>query len=84
MERRKIYLLAAALLIAAMPLWANVCIEVYQATPECTEGCITAAQMAVLLNITLQEASDCLEALAFNGRVDHCTPSGGGSGYCRS
>jgi hypothetical protein len=79
MERRKIYLLAAALLIAAMPLWANVCIEVYQASPECTEGCITAAQMAVLLNITLMEATTCLEELAFNGRLEHC----GSNGYCR-
>lgn len=83
MIRRKLFMLAGVLVLTAMPLMANVCIEVYQDTPECTEGCITAAQMAALINITLQEASDCLEALAFNGRVDHCTPSGGGTGYCR-
>ena len=87
MDRRKIFLLAAlaalVTLVNIMPAQASVCGEVYQSTPECTEGCITAAQMAALLNIPLATAADCLESHKNNGRLDSCTPSGGGQGYCR-
>jgi hypothetical protein len=87
MGRRKIFLLAALAALVAlvniMPAQANVCGEVYQATPECTEGCITAAEMAALLNISETTAADCLEGLKNNGRLNSCTPSGGGQGYCR-
>ncbi|MFY9826567.1 MAG: hypothetical protein WAM82_34720 [Thermoanaerobaculia bacterium] len=82
MDRRKIFVLVALLFVAA-PLVATVCDEVFEATPECTEGCITSAQMAVLLNITVSQANMCLKDLKDAGRVHECTPTGGGSGYCR-
>jgi len=82
MDRRKIFVLIALLFIAA-PLVASVCGEVFQDIPECTAGCITAAQVATLLNITLSEANSCLKDLKDAGQISECTPSGGGRGYCR-
>ena len=87
MDRRKMLVLAGVLALLALvnvaPSQADVCGEVYQATPECTEGCISAAQMAALLNIPVATASACLEEHRANGRLEECTPSGGGQGYCR-
>lgn len=83
MDRRKIFVLAALLFILATPLVASVCDEVFQAVPECTEGCITAAQMASLLNITVSQANSCLKDLKDAGQISECTPAGGGRGYCR-
>ena len=82
MDRRKVWVLFA-LLFVAVPLMATVCDEVFEAVPECTEGCITAAQMASLLNISVSQANSCLKNLKDAGRISECTPSGGGSGYCR-
>ena len=88
MDRWKMFVLACLLVLLALlvnvpPTQADVCGEVYQATPECTEGCISAAQMAALLNIPVATASYCLELYRSNGRLEECTPSGGGAGYCR-
>jgi hypothetical protein len=82
MNRRKIFVLAG-LLFVAIPLMANVCIEILQSTPECTEGCITAAQMATLLNVPLATTQACFDDHIMQGRVEFCTPGGGGTGYCR-
>jgi hypothetical protein len=83
MNRRKMLVLAGVLALLALvnvpPSQADVCGEVYQATPECTEGCITAAQMAALLNISVATASGCLEDYRSNGRLETC----GSQGYCR-
>lgn len=83
MDRRKMLVLAGVLALLALvnvaPSEANVCGEVFQATPECTEGCITAAQMAALLNIPEATASACLEEYRSNGRLETC----GTQGYCR-
>ncbi len=82
MDRRKIFVLVA-LLFVAMPLVASVCDEVFQDIPECTEGCITATQVAALLSITVTQANMCLKDLKDAGRISECIPSGGGHGYCR-
>ena len=83
MDRRKMLVLAGVLALLALvnvpPSQADVCGEVFQATPECTEGCITAAQMAALLNISVTTASDCLEEYRSQGRLETC----GSGGYCR-
>jgi hypothetical protein len=87
MDRRKMLVLAGVLALVALvnvvPGQADDCGEVFQATPECTEGCISAAQMAALLSIPVATASACLEEYRSNGRLEDCTPSGGGQGYCR-
>ena len=82
MDRRKIFVLVA-LLFVAVPLMASVCDEVFQDIPECTEGCITPAQVATLLNITLSQANMCLKDLKDAGQISECTASGGARGYCR-
>lgn len=82
MDRRKVFMLVA-LLFVTVPLMATVCDEVFQAVPECTEGCITAAQMAALLQISPSQANSCLKDLKDAGQVSECTASGGGRGYCR-
>lgn len=82
MDRRKIFVLVS-LLFVAVPLMATVCNEVFEAVPECTEGCITAAQMATLLNISTSQANSCLKDLKDAGQISECTASGGGRGYCR-
>lgn len=83
MDRRKMVVLAGVLALLALvnvaPSQADVCGEVFQASPECTEGCITAAQMAALLNIPVATASACLEDYRANGRLEAC----GTNGYCR-
>ena len=82
MDRRKIFVLVS-LLFVAVPLMATVCDEVFQAVPECTEGCITTAQMATLLNISTSQANGCLKDLKDAGQISECTATGGGKGYCR-
>ena len=82
MDRRKIFVLVA-LLFVAVPLMASVCDEVFQDIPECTAGCITPAQVAALVNITVSQANMCLKDLKDAGQISECTPSGGGRGYCR-
>ncbi len=83
MNRRKMFVLAGVLILLALvtvsPSQADICGEVYQDTPECTEGCITAAQMAALINIPVATASYCLELYRSNGRLETC----GTGGYCR-
>jgi hypothetical protein len=83
MNRRKLLVLAGVLALLALvsvpPGQADDCGEVFQATPECHEGCITAAQMAALLNIPVATASECLELYRSNGRLETC----GTGGYCR-
>ncbi|HEV7508551.1 MAG TPA: hypothetical protein VGS07_26960 [Thermoanaerobaculia bacterium] len=83
MDRRKIFVLVA-LLFVAVPLMATVCDDVSQSLPGCNPGCITAAQMAALLSITVGQANSCLKDLKDAGLATECTPAGGGHGYCRT
>jgi hypothetical protein len=81
MDRRKIFVLVA-LLFVAVPLVATDCTGVFLNVPFCDSGCITPAQMAALLSISLSDANMCLKGYKDAGQIVECT-TGGERGYCR-